>query len=344
MKNNFTIGSTLIGEGAPVFIIAEAGDNHMGSLKVAKEMARLAKLAGSSAVKYQHHLPDEEMLPSTPMSDNMREPLYDFLVRNALKITDHIELAKYCAEIGIQYLCTPFSYAAAKELHDNNILDAIKIGSGEMTDIPSLLKMAQFGVPMIISTGMSTFDEIDQTYDELTKAGVDLALMNCVSEYPPVYEDINLGVLPIMQKRYKNAVIGQSDHTPTNYTCFSAVTLGASIVEKHVIINRLTPGPDQSVSLEFDEFSDLVNGIRIIEKASGKTKKVHRKEEAIREWAFRSLVTTKEISAGQIITENDIWSKRPGTGIPAKEMSRMIGKKALRNLPANKMLAWEDVE
>lgn len=342
--NKFKIGSTWIGEKEPVYVIAEAGDNHMGSVETAKEMARLAKLAGASAVKYQHHLPYEEMLTDTPMSDNMREPLYDFLVKNALKISQHVEIAKYCKEIGIQYLCTPFSYAAAKELFENNLLDAIKIGSGEMTDIPSLLKMAKFRVPMIVSTGMSTYDEIDETYNVLIEAGISLALLNCVSEYPPVYEDINLGVLTVMQERYKNAIIGQSDHTPSNYTCFSAVTLGARIVEKHVIISRLTPGPDQSVSLEFDELADLVKGIRIIEAASGKIKKINEKERAIREWAFRSLVTTKEIQAGQIITEDDIWSKRPGTGIPSKEMPQMIGRKALKNLAKNTMLSWKDVE
>lgn len=342
--NEFKIGLTNIGEKEPVYIIAEAGDNHMGSVETAKKMALLAKLAGANAIKYQHHLPDEEMMPDTPMSSNMNEPLYDFLVRNALNIDEHVEIAKYCNEIGIQYLCTPFSYAAAKELQEKDLLAAIKIGSGEMTDIPSLLKMAKFGVPMIVSTGMSTFEEIDETYEALINAGVSLALLNCVSEYPPVYQDINLGVLKIMQERYKNAIIGQSDHTPTNYTCFSAVTLGARIIEKHVIISRLTPGPDQSVSLEFDELADLVKGIRIIEASSGSNKKIHNNEAAIREWAFRSIVTIKNIRSGQTITEDDIWSKRPGTGIPSKEIPKMIGKKAVRDLPANTMISWNDVE
>ena len=147
-----------------------------------------------------------------------------------------------------------------------------------------------------------------------------------------------------MQERYKNAIIGQSDHTPTNYTCFSAVTLGARIIEKHVIISRLTPGPDQSVSLEFDELADLVKGIRIIEASSGSNKKIHNNEAAIREWAFRSIVTIKNIRSGQTITEDDIWSKRPGTGIPSKEIPKMIGKKAVRDLPANTMISWNDVE
>lgn len=342
--SNFQIGKRLIGDGCPAYIIAEAGDNHMGSLVTAKEMARLAKLSGADAVKYQHHLPDEEMLPDVPMSDNMREPLYDFLKRNALNINDHISLQKYCDEIGIQYLCTPFSYAAAVELHNASILDAIKIGSGEMTDIPSLLKMTSFGVPMIVSTGMCSFEEIRETYDVLIKSGVDLALMNCVSEYPPVYEDVNLGVINLLKREFIGAVIGQSDHTPTNYTCFGAVTMGAKIVEKHVIIDKLTPGPDQSVSLDFSDFHDLVKGIRILEAASGSEKKVHSKERVIREWAFRSLVSTRDIAVGEVITQAHIWSKRPGTGIPSKEMGRMIGKVAVQDIPANTLLNWSQVK
>ena len=342
--SEFQIGKRYIGGKYPAYIIAEAGDNHMGSLTTAKEMARLAKLAGADAVKYQHHLPDEEMLPDVPMSDNMREPLYDFLKRNALNINDHISLQKYCAEIGIQYLCTPFSYAAAIELHDASILDAIKIGSGEMTDVPSLLKMAKFGVPMIVSTGMCSIEEVRETYSALIDCGVDLALMNCVSEYPPVYEDINLGVINILNSEFPRSVIGQSDHTPTNYTCFGAVTMGAKIIEKHVIIDKLTPGPDQSVSLDFNDFHDLVKGIRILEAASGSIKKVHSNEKVIREWAFRSLVSTRAIKAGEVITQDHIWSKRPGTGIPSKDMSRMIGKVAVEDIPENSLLKWSQVK
>ena len=341
---NILIGNREIGGVNPVYIIAEAGDNHLGSLETAKEMALLAKLSGADAVKYQHHLPDEEMLQDVPMSDNMNEPLYDFLKRNAFKIKDHISLKKYCDEINIQYLCTPFSYAAAIELHDNRLMDAIKIGSGEMTDIPSLMRMARFGIPMIISTGMCTLDEIQDTYDALLKVNNNIALMNCVSEYPPVYEDINLGVIDTLIQQFPEAIIGQSDHTPTNYTCFGAVTKGVKIVEKHVIINKLTPGPDQSVSLDFNDFHDLVKGIRILEAASGNEKKIHSKEKIIREWAFRSIVSTREIKAGETITADDIWSKRPGTGIPSKLMNHMIGKIALVDIPKNTLLNWSQVK
>jgi len=340
----FKIGNRLVGGINPAYLIAEAGDNHMGSVDVAKEMAKLAKLAGADAVKYQHHLPDEEMLPDVPLSANMKEPLYDFLKKNALHISGHVDIKNYCDEIGIQYLCTPFSYAAAEELNSKRLLDAIKIGSGEMTDIPSLKKMAQFGLPMIISTGMCTLDEIRETYEAIYPLNSKLALMNCVSEYPPEYDDINLGVLKLLAKEFPFAIIGQSDHTPTNYTCFGAVALGAKVIEKHVIINKLTPGPDQSVSLDFDEFHDLVRGVRILEAAAGDQKNIHIKEVEIRQWAFRSIVTTRKIKAGEKIQESDIWGKRPGTGIPSKHMTQMIGKVAVVDIEKNTLMTWDQVK
>lgn len=339
----FKIKDQFVGANHECFIVAEACDNHLGNMNTAKEMVRLSKIAGANAVKFQHHLPDEEMLPNTPMSDNMSEPLYDFLKKYALKLDQHIELKQYCDEIGIQYMCTPFSYKAAEELYEASLLDVIKIGSGEMTDIPSLKAMAKWKIPMILSTGMSTFTEIQETYDELLPTGTSIALMNCISEYPPVYEDVNLGVIPEMQRRFNQAVIGHSDHTPTLYTCYAAVTLGAKIIEKHVIVDKSQPGPDQSVSINFAELAELVRGIRIIEAASGSEKRVHAQETQIRQWAFRSIVTKRNLRKGDVISENCIWSKRPGTGIPSKEMPKLIGRKVARDIPENVLLSWDDL-
>ena len=339
--NTLNFGKHVIGNDQPVFIIAEAGDNHLGCLQTAFEMARQAKLAGADAVKFQHHLPDEEMLRDIPMSDNMHEPLYDFLVKNALSIEQHKQLKQFCDTINIKYMCTPFSYAAATELCEANLLDVIKIGSGEMTDIPSLLKISQLGLPMIVSTGMSTFEEIDRTYQELTDNGVELCLTNCVSEYPPNYNDINLHCIQTMIDRYPKAIIGHSDHTPTLYTAFGAVMLGAKIIEKHVTLNKVIPCPDQSVSLDYSEFAELVNGIRILEAASGREKKVHNQEKQIREWAFRSVVSVKAIKKGEVITEDMVWTKRPGTGIPSKDMNRVIGCVATGDIDSNTLLTWD---
>lgn len=340
----FNIAQRFVGEGHPVFIIAEACDNHMGDMVTALEMVRLAKLAGADAIKFQYHLPDEEMLPDTPMSSNMEIPLYEFLKRYALSLSQHKKLKKYCDEVGIQYICTPFCLKAAMELHKEGLLDVIKIGSGEMTDIPTLKHIANLRRPMIISTGMSSPEEIRETYDELIGQEVSLALMNCVSEYPPTYDDINYNFIGLMKNNFCRAVIGQSDHTPTLYTCYAAVAVGAKLIEKHVIINKLTPGPDQFVSIDFADLAELVRGIRIIEAASGSERKVHHKEREIRSWAFRSLVALRDIPAGSIVSADLVWSKRPGTGIPAKRMKDVIGRMAIRDIKANTLIAWQDLK
>jgi sialic acid synthase SpsE len=331
-----------IGYNHPVFIIAEGGDNHMGSIEDAKEMCVRAKLAKADAIKFQHHLPDEEMLKDIPISDNFEIPLYDFLVKNALKLEHHVELLAFCKEIGIKYMCTPFSYKAAIELKSIG-LDIFKIGSGEMTDIPSLLKIADLGNPMIVSTGMSTYDEINRTYKALTDYGVNLAMTNCVSEYPPKYEDVNFGVIEEMKVRFPKAIIGHSDHTPDIYTCIAAVVHKPAIIEKHVILDKRTPGPDQSVSLDFDELRSMCDGIRKVEAAMGSDKKVHHREEQIREWAFRSVVSTMAIKAGELITADMVWTKRPGTGIPSHRMDEVIGKIAKRDILENVLISWDDV-
>lgn len=339
-----TINEKEIGKNYPPYIIAEACDNHMGDINVAKEMALQAKLAGADCIKFQHHLPDEEMLPDVPMSDNFEIPLYEFLKEHALKLKDHIELKKFCDEIGITYLCTPFSYKAACELEENGLAYAFKIGSGEMTDIPSLKRIAEFGRPMIISSGMCTMEELDRTYHELVPMSVPLAFTNCLSEYPPVYEDINLGVIKEMQVRYPDVVIGHSDHTPDLYTCYAAVAMGASIIEKHVILDKTIKGPDQSVSIDFMDLRNLVDGCRKVYKSLGSEKKVREKEKAIRQWAFRSIVSTCEIESGTVITQDMLWSKRPGTGIPSWKMSNVVGKRAIRNIKKNVLLQYEDFE
>jgi sialic acid synthase SpsE len=339
----FAVGGRGIGGTHPAYVVAEACDNHLGDLDRALEMARQAKLAGADAVKFQHHLPDEEMLPDVPMSANFNMPLYQFLKKYALTLDQHRQLKRYCGSIGIQYLCTPFSWKAAQELAGLGV-EAYKIGSGELTDVPTLERIASLGRPMIVSTGMSTFEEVDRSYQMLRSQNVPLALMNCVSEYPPRYEDINLGVIPVMIRRYADAVIGHSDHTPDLFTSFAAVTLGAKIVEKHIILDKRQPGPDQAVSIDMVELAQLVEGIRKIEASTGSEKRVHQHEEGIRRWATRSLVATRAIAAGEIVKDEMIWSKRPGTGIPAHRRGEVIGRRAKRDIPTDRLLAWEDLE
>lgn len=339
---NIKLGGVEITSSSRSYIIAEACENHLGNMDTARETVRQAKLAGADAIKFQHHLPDEEMLPSTPMSDNFSEPLYDFLKRCSLKLEQHAELKALCEKIGIHYLCTPFSYAAAKDLLKIGV-DAFKIGSGEMTDIHGLRKIASLGKPMLLSTGMCDLEEIDETYRALKETGVPFALFNCVSEYPPKYEDVNLRVLEEMRRRWPDVLIGHSDHTPDIYTCFAAVPLGARFLEKHVTLDKRSPGPDQSVSIDMRDLRDLVDGTRKIEAALGSSKKVHERERQIRTWAHRSVVTIKDVASGSALTSEMLWTKRPGTGIPSKDMPKVLGRQAKRALPKDTILSWDDL-
>lgn len=336
------IGKRKIGAGQPCFIIAEGCDNHLGNMDTAREMVRQAKLCGADAIKFQHHLPDEEMLrDGVPMSANFNMPLYDFLKLYALTLDEHRELKQYCDELGIIYLCTPFSKKAAIEIND--LVPAFKIGSGELTDIPSLKVIAGLHKPLILSSGMSVIEEIDETINSLMPINDQLILMNCTSEYPPKYEDINLGVIKILKERY-NIPIGHSDHSPDIYTSFAAVAVGAKLIEKHIILDRKQPGPDQSVSIEPFELYQLVNGVRKIELALGFEKKINKLEMPIRSWAHRSIVTLKDILAGTVLTEDLIWTKRPGTGVPAKHIESFLGKKTIKDLGKDKLIKWDDIE
>jgi len=314
----------------------------LGSLGRAKEMVRQAKLCHADAIKFQHHLPDEEMLRDVPMSNNFDIPLYDFLKRFALTLEQHAELMRYCRDVGIIYMCTPFSRKAAEEMHSIG-LSAFKIGSGELTDLPTLKRIAAFQKPMILSTGMAEWQEIDETVHCLLPLNSQIALMNCVSEYPAKHSDVNLGVIAEMQRRY-GLVTGHSDHTPDIHTSIAAVALGAKLIEKHFILDRRQPGPDQSVSIEPYELNEMVLAIRRVEQAIGNHKMVHDLERPIRAWAHRSVVSLQPIPKGTRVVGEMVWTKRPGTGIPAKCLDQVVGRVAKTDIPADHLIRWEEFE
>ena len=326
------------------YIIAEVAESHYGDLNRAFEMIDASSKAGASAVKFQHHIPEAEMLRNSPSSSNMREPLYDFLSRTALTIDQHLQLRQHCDQKNIDYLCTPFSLVAANELEHVVKPVAYKIGSGELTDLPTLLEIAKFGKPMIVSTGMSEVSEITETYDALKKVVVELALTNCTSAYPPQIGDINLGFIPVMKSIYPEAVIGHSDHSPSIYTSLGAVALGAMIIEKHVTIDPQLEGPDQEVSITFNELADLVQGAHLIHQSLSSEKQLLKSEKEIQQWARRSLVYTGNFPAGHVLQAQDIWGKRPGTGIPSKEYWNYIGKTLKTEVTFNTLASREDFQ
>ena len=232
-------------------LIAEACENHFGKLSNAKKMIKEAKKSGADYVKFQHHIPEEEMLKKVPKSKNFNISLYNFLKKNSLKIYDHEILKNYCKVIGIKYLCTPFCLKAAHELNEIGV-DMFKIGSGEFTDLPFINGVLKLKKPVIFSTGMTTPKEMMKIYKFIkSRSHSEFAFLNCTSEYPPRYEDLNLNYIKKMISNFKGTVIGHSDHTNDIYSSLAAVTLGAKIVEKHVYLDNLNYGPDRHVSISF---------------------------------------------------------------------------------------------
>lgn len=339
MVSKVSLGKFSIGEKEPVRMIAEIADSHNGKMETAKQLILAAKESGADIVKFQLHLPDVEMIPgSIQMWDG---PLYDILKNNLLTIEQHQELKEFCEQNDIMYLCTPFC-ATAAELLDKIGVNSFKIGSGELTNLPMLIRIAKKKKTMIVSTGMSEWSEIKQTVQVVKKENCPLILMNCTSEYPPKYEDINLGLIKKMEQEFEIPV-GHSDHSPDIYTALAAVALGAKIIEKHFTLDKTQKGPDHFISLEPDGLRKLVTGIRQIEKALGAEKKVHADERPVREWALHSVVAARDIPAEKIVAVDDLIMKRPGTGIPARDWLKVIGKKTARLIKENELISWEDL-
>lgn len=325
-------------------VVAEAADAHYGSFDRAIAMIEAAKSARADVIKFQHHIPDEEMLRDVPMSTNMDEPLYDFLARNALSIEQHGLLKEHCDTVGIRYLCTPFSLAAALELEREVHPGWYKIGSGELTDVPTLIEIAAWGHPMILSTGMATIDEIALTYEILAGRVESLTLLNCTSAYPPTYGDIRLGFIPEMRTLFPLADIGHSDHTPTIDTAIAALALGCTMVEKHVTIDSSLQGPDQSVSIDFQDLERLVTARDRLWEARSARKEVLPSEEQIRLWARRSLVYLDDFPPGHELQRGDIWGKRPGTGVPSSRLDEFLGRRIQRPVRKDTLLQESDLD
>ena len=315
-----------------ILLIAEACDNHFGSISNAFQMVKKAKQAGADIIKFQHHIPDEEMLRKVPKSSNFKINLYSFLKKYALTLEDHYKIKNYCKIQKIKYLCTPFSLKAALELKKIGV-NFYKIGSGEFTDTPFIEQILKFKHPIIFSTGMSTISEIDMMYKFIMdRKKNDVTFMHCISEYPTNIKDLNLKFIPKMINKYKKITIGHSDHTNSLFSSFAAATLGAKYIEKHVYLDGLNFGPDRDVSISFKQLKELKEGLNGLEICLGDQKKIFTKEKKIRKWARRSIVTISKIKKGEKFTYKNLWTKRPGTGIPSYKLKNIIGKISKNNL------------
>jgi len=335
-----------MGPDHPPLVIAELGINHEGSLQTAFEMVRAAARAGVQVLKHQTHIVEDEMIPAARevVPGNADVSIYEIMERCALSEEEEIKLKEYVESKGMDFLSTPFSRAAAKRLKKMNV-SAYKIGSGECNNYPLIELIASFGKPMIVSTGMNTISSIVKTVAILEKHGVDYALMHTTNLYPTPNHLVRLGAMVELAQAFPGVVYGLSDHTTSNHACFAAVALGASVLERHFTDRMDRSGPDIVCSMDEHRCRELVEGSRTIWEQRGGSKVPAEEERVTMNFAFSSVCSIRPIKAGEIFTSKNIWVKRPGTGeISAEQFNGLMGKKAMRNIPADIQLTNEDVE
>src|SRR5215208_1379689 len=253
------IANRTVSDDTPPLVIAEIGINHEGDPAKAKRMIDDAKQAGCECVKFQCHVIEDEMIPNSVIPGNATESIWDIMTRCALSEADDRALKTYAESLGLIYMSTPFSRAAADRL-ENMHVPAYKIGSGECNNYPLVRHIAGFGKPVILSTGMNDLQSIQPSVDILRAAGVPYALTHCTSMYPTPYNRVRLGAIPQLRYAFPDAVIGLSDHSLGNYTCLAAVALGARILERHFTSDKAWPSPDVPISMDPAELRDLVQG------------------------------------------------------------------------------------
>lgn len=326
------------------YIIAEAGVNHNGSLELAKNLVDKAKEAGADCVKFQTFKANKIVSKNAAKADYQKkqtespESQHEMLKKLELSFDDFIELNNYCKEIGIEFLSTAFDFESIDFLNQLG-MQVWKIPSGEITNLPYLIKIAKLNKKVILSTGMSTMREIEDAVNILKDHGAsELIILHCTTEYPTPYEDVNLNAMLTIKERFGYEV-GYSDHTMGIEVPIAAVALGAKVIEKHFTLDRTMDGPDHKASLEPSELKTMVDAIRNIELSMGTGIKEpadsEKKNIAI---ARKSIVANQSIIKGDILTETNLTVKRPGEGISPMKWFEIIGTKAIRDFEEDELI------
>lgn len=336
----FEIGNIQIGSPQSVLVIPEIGINHNGSLEAAKEMVLSAHRAGARIIKHQTHIVEDEMCREAKkiIPGNAEESIYKIMAQCALSEEEEAELKRYTEELGMVFLSTPFSRAAADRLERFGV-SAYKIGSGEMNNYPLIEHVASFGKPMIVSTGMNDLRSVSKAVDIMEKAGVSYALMHTTNLYPTLPEQVRLGAMSQLMSEFPDIPIGLSDHTVNNNACIAAMAMGALLVERHYTDCKSRSGPDIVCSMDERELTQLIQASKEIPVMLGGDKAAIPEEKITSDFAFASVVTIKSIKAGEVFSKENIWVKRPGTGeIPAEEYEDVMGRKATVDIAEDTML------
>jgi len=326
-----------------VFIIAEAGVNHNGSLDLAKRLVDEAKNAGADVVKFQTAKLDSLVSKSAKMAEYQKENIgkeesqKEMLSKLLLPYEDFVELAKYCKHVGIRFLSTPFDIESIHFL--DSLQDIWKIPSGEITNYPYLVEIAKTGKEIILSTGMCTMQEVDDALTVLEENGAGkITLLHCTTNYPTPMKDVNLNAM-LTLKEHCSLPVGYSDHTKGIEVPIAAVAMGAEVIEKHFTLNRNMEGPDHKASLEPDELKTMVDAIRNIELAMGDGhKEPAESEKANLAVARKSIIAAKTVKKGETLTVENLTTKRPGTGISPMKWNEVIGTRAIRDFEEDELI------
>ncbi len=327
-----------------VYIIAEAGVNHNGSLELAKQLVDVAAEAGADAVKFQTFVPQNLVSRYAEKADyqkettDKKESQLEMLQKVMLKKEWHQVLIDYAEAKRIQFISTPFDLESIDFLAGLN-LPLYKIPSGEISNLPYLERISKLGKPVVLSTGMSTLYEVREAVNILRENGCpSVSVLHCNTQYPTPFEDVNLRVMDSLREELKLDV-GYSDHTLGIEVPIAAVAMGATIIEKHFTLNKTMEGPDHKASLEPNELIAMVRGIRNIEKAIGSSvKRVTDSEQGNKGIVRKSIVAKCEIKKGEVLSDSNITVKRPGTGISPMRWHEVIGKIALHDFKEDELI------
>jgi N,N'-diacetyllegionaminate synthase len=331
----------------PVFIIAEAGVNHNGSLDLALRLVDAAKACGADAVKFQTFRADllatrsAHKAPYQERTTAHAESQFEMLQRLELDALAHKRLIEHCRQIGIQFLSSPFDAQSADLLATMDV-PLYKVPSGEITNLPFLQHLARKGRPLILSTGMSTLGEVEEAVNILQAAGASkLTLLHCVTEYPAPYAEVNLRAMHTLKSAF-GLPVGYSDHTPGIDIAIAAVALGAEVIEKHLTLDRSLPGPDHAASLEPSELQQMVVAIRHVEAAVGTGIKAPAPCELPNlSVARKSVVAARLLPAGHQLRIGDLDIKRPGNGLAPKLLPELIGRTLRAGLAKDEIISWD---
>jgi N-acetylneuraminate synthase len=346
MAAELTIGSRTVGATGRPYVIAEAGVHHHNSLELAKRLVMEAAIAGADAVKFQTYSADRLATVWAPLywdDSSMGTQHQVFASRSLLGRDDYAELFGYAAELGIAMLSTAFDDDAATMLADLGMV-AFKTASADITDLPLLRRIADFGRPVLLSTGASTFAEIRAAVDAIESRGCPVALLHCSLAYPTPVAAANLGRIPALASAFPDHVIGYSDHTQpseTTLACPASVAMGARIVEKHFTLNRSLTGDDHYHAVDPSGLADLVRECAAASVMSEYLGEMTESEQAARSYARRSIVAARPIAAGTVLGAEDVDFKRPGTGMSPARLDEVLGRTAATHIEQDALILPE---